>query len=330
MINVNLASVNAIPVNPIPVIGAKTPTVTAVWTSSTLLNTSLILPVIGYGSVIIAISSTSTITNGVIMFEVSDASNNWYAINVMSTNSQGLGFPTYFLSANTNQAFRGNVAGFANFRVRLSTAIAGTGTVQISTQANSMVSNDEVVAFIRTPSSAIAVADNFTSSMRISDSAGNAFGLGVNNFSYGGQFSSTPDITRQGWLKSRTPTVFLTASVAATTTGNSAIWTPASGNFFRLLGFQLTAQGLAATATGVVTVSFQDSTTSMPVGIYSIDIPAVASVVSGVNQISGGAVYLGAFGIISAAANNVLNFNISAAGAGTVGTYRVTVWGVEE
>lgn len=127
----------------------------------------------------------------------------------------------------------------------------------------------------------------------------------------------------------RMPAIFKTASVAATVTGNSAVWTPAAGKKFRLMCFQITAQGLAATATGVVTVSFQDNVTGITIGTYDIDVPAIAGVVSGVSNISCGWIDLGN-GFLSAAANNVLNFNISAAGAGTVGTYRINVCGTEE
>lgn len=131
------------------------------------------------------------------------------------------------------------------------------------------------------------------------------------------------------WQYQRTPAIFKTASIAATATGNTAAWTPTAGKKFRLMRFQITAQGLAATATGVVTVSFQDNVTGITIGTYDVDVPAVAGVVSGVQNISGGWIDLGN-GFLSAAANNVLNFNISAAGAGTVGTYRVNVCGTEE
>jgi len=127
----------------------------------------------------------------------------------------------------------------------------------------------------------------------------------------------------------RTPDTFKTATVAATATGNTAVWTPTSGKKFRLMRFQVTAQGLAATATAAVTVSFQDSSTGITIGTYDVDVPAVAGVTTGITNISCGWIDLGN-GIRSAAANNVLNFNISAAGAGTVGTYRVNVCGTEE
>jgi uncharacterized protein affecting Mg2+/Co2+ transport len=127
----------------------------------------------------------------------------------------------------------------------------------------------------------------------------------------------------------RTPAIFKTVSVAATVTGNTAVWTPAAGKKFRLMRFQVTAQGLAATATAAITISFQDSATPITIGSYDVDVPAVAGVVTGVMNISCGWIDLGN-GFLSAAANNVLNFNISAAGAGTVGTYRVNACGTEE
>lgn len=129
----------------------------------------------------------------------------------------------------------------------------------------------------------------------------------------------------------RTPNIFKTASIAATstTTASNPIWTPAAGKKFRVMRFIITAQGLAATATGVVTVTLVDSATTITIGTFDIDIPAIASVVSGVNLVSGAWIDLGN-GYLSLVANNVLNFGISAAGAGTVGTYRINVCGTEE
>lgn len=148
-------------------------------------------------------------------------------------------------------------------------------------------------------------------------------GMSGFNFVYG------PNGTTNNWYWQRTPIVFKTVSVSAVTTGNSAVWTPTAGKKFRLMKFQITAQGLAATATAAITVSFQDSASGITIGTYDVDVPAIANVVSGVNQISGGWIDIGN-GLLSAVANNVLNFNISAAGAGTVGTYRVNVCGTEE
>lgn len=315
---------------------------TAAWTSATGGNTALTLTVTGYSTVVVTLNQTTTITSGAVTFETSDTAgftNAYQAFgNRVANGGNGVytNFPnsTFALQANTNTAFIINVAGWAAFRVRLSTVISGSGTVNVGVSASSVATSatygQAIVVNSTTTKASTTIADNIANvNILAGTDAGNAPLIIAGSF-YGGAFSGTADATRQGWSKARTPTVFKTASVSAATTGNSAIWTPSSGNKFRLLGFQITAQGLAATASAAITVSFQDSASGMPLGTYDVDIPAAANVSTGVSQISGGAINVGYFGILSAAANNVLNFNISAAGAGTVGTYRVTVWGTEE
>jgi hypothetical protein len=84
------------------------------------------------------------------------------------------------------------------------------------------------------------------------------------------------------------PTIFKTAQIAATAAGNTAVWTPTAGKKFQLMKFQITAQGLAATATAAITVSFQDAAVALGFGTYDIDVPAVAAVATGIQQVSGG------------------------------------------
>lgn len=126
----------------------------------------------------------------------------------------------------------------------------------------------------------------------------------------------------------RTPAIFKTASVSATASGNTAVWTPTSGKKFRLMCFQITAQGLSATAATVLTISFQDASTGISIGTYDVLLPAVANLQAGITIVSDW-VNLGN-GYISTAANNVLNANISATVAGATGTFRVNVCGTEE
>jgi hypothetical protein len=52
---------------------------------------------------------------------------------------------TYTLVQSTNQAFEIDVGGFAAFRVRLSTVITGTGTVNVGIAGNAMASDPSVV-----------------------------------------------------------------------------------------------------------------------------------------------------------------------------------------
>ena len=94
--------------------------------------------------------------------------------------------------------------------------------------------------------------------------------------------------------------------IAASAAGANAVWTPAAGKKFRLMGFHLSFSG-------TVNAKWQDGTTDIT-GLYY----GVANTV-----VNGGLPE--ANGYLSAAADNVLNLNLSAAVA--VGGL---VWGVEE
>jgi hypothetical protein len=274
----------------------------------------------------------------VVFFEVSDTiafTNAYPIIGTTNTGTANVNVNNTFLNLNflalagvPLQSMTFDVSGWAAFRIRLNNVITGTGTVNFTIAASS-IPISHVGTIIRSQGVSGALADNLVNAVVIPDISNTSTPLVVADMVYGGAFSGTTDAVRRGWNKMRASTVFRTASIAATATGNTAVWTPGSGNKFRILTCQITAQGLAATASGVVTVSFQDNVTGITFLTYDVDVPAVASVTSGVDQISG-FVQLGSFGILSAAANNVLNFNISAAGAGTIGTYRVNVSGTEE
>jgi hypothetical protein len=321
------------------IMGGQLPESTGSWTSATSVNTAITITCTGYGAIVVTFAQTTTLTGGIVTFEVSDAASNWYPIAGLKSGVVSGQLPqlTYAFQASTNASCTFNVAGYVSFRARLSTVITGTGTVAIGVQAG-VFTNPINTVLISAAGTTIPVvssnpsstfADNFSTVNYFSSLATAQAPLLVADEVYGGAFSGTANAALSGWSKMRAPTVYKTASVSAGTSGNSAVWTPGTGNKFRLLGFQITAQGLSATASASVTVSFQDATTGLAIGTYDIDIPAVANLVTGVTQISG-VVNLGAFGVLSAAANNALNFNLSAALTGATGTYRVTAWGTEE
>jgi hypothetical protein len=161
------------------------------------------------------------------------------------------------------------------------------------------------------------------------NNSGNTGGNGVlpvGQYAATGVTSGTPG--GQTFAALRTPTIFKTASVSATASGNTAVWTPTSGKKFRLMRFQITAQGLSATAATILTISFQDSAAAITIGTYDVLLPAVANLVAGITTVSAW-VDLGN-GFLSAAANNVLNANISATVTGATGTFRVNACGTEE
>jgi hypothetical protein len=319
------------------IMGGQLPESTGSWTSATSANTAITITCTGYGAIVVTFAQTTTLTGGIVTFEVSDAASNWYPIAGVKNAAGAVAAGTYAFQASTNASFSFNVAGFVSFRARLSTVISGTGTVAVGVQAGvfpnpiQAVSIQQVggaVTAVTSGNLASAFADNFANVNYFSSSASGQGPLLVADEIYGGAFSGTANAALSGWSKMRAPTVFKT--VQATATGNTAIWTPGSGNKFRLMKYQIEATGnLALTAAGVLTVSFQDATTGMPIA-HDIYVPATAFT-SG-QAYNSGWVDLGAFGILSAAANNALNVNLSFAltGAGGAGNIRVNVCGTEE
>jgi hypothetical protein len=314
---------------------------TAAWTSATPVNTALQINTAGFGTALVTLSMGSTLTGGVLTFEVSDttAFTNPYSITgfVVTNSTNVTSSQTLSGTANTNIGIAFNVAGWAAFRVRISTVIGGTATVSVGIAASSQLSPtltlQQVNTAIATIKSSIAqavVSDNLLNTNFIPALGAQANPVSVADSVYGGAFSGTANTALQGWSKRRASTIFKTVSASATASGNTAVWTPGSGNKFRLLGFQITAQGLSATTAGLLTVSFQDSTTGITFGTYDVDVPAAAGLVTGVSSISMGWVPCGDFGILSATANNVLNFNVSATLSGATGTFRINVSGTEE
>jgi hypothetical protein len=129
-----------------PIIDGTVAETTAAWTTSTSVNTALALTVTGYSSVVVSLNQGSTISGGVVTFEASDttAFTNAYGIQAVQTNAFTAA-STYTLVQSTNQAFEVDVSGFAAFRVRLSTTISGTGTVNVGIAANAMAADPAVV-----------------------------------------------------------------------------------------------------------------------------------------------------------------------------------------
>lgn len=138
---------------PVVYMDAQTAETTTAWTSATGVNTALQLTVTGYATVAITFNQTTTITGGQVTFEVSDtvAGTNWYSISVTDTNT-AIPFvipnSTYTLTANTNIAFQVNIAGFVQFRIRLSTVISGSGTVNVGVAANASAAEWESYVLI--------------------------------------------------------------------------------------------------------------------------------------------------------------------------------------
>ena len=322
-----------------PVTAGSTAESTAAWTNATSGNTAVQVNCAGMTTAVVTLNQGSTLTGGVVTFEVSDttAFTNAFPISGQIPNPSGVNLTgTFTFVANTNRAFIFNVSGWAAFRVRLSTVISGTGTVNVgvtlssapnstATTTTAYITGAAITLSVMSPLNDLIVADNNTGNTAFGNTNGTVNPLATGSFVYGGAFSGAASSTKQGWSKSRTPTVFNT--VQATASGNTAVWTPGSGNKFRLLKLfvQVTANASLASG-GVLTISFQDSSTSINIA-FDVFVPttAVTTVIGdGLDQ----ELDLGYFGVLSAAANNVMNVNLSSALA--TGNVRVITMGTEE
>lgn len=326
---------------------------TGAWTNATSGNTAITLNTAGYSTVVVTLSQTTTITGGVITFEASDttAFTNAYPISAMCiskaaivSNVTTVPVLTYTLQATTNISFAISVQGYAAVRARLSTVVSGTGTVNIGLAATSAPGTSYGAAMpvvlvgatasgntsgglfaIETGAAQQTIADNKGNVNVIGDNSGLINPLLIAQEMYGGAFSGAANATLSGWSKARTPTVFKT--VSATTSGNTAIWTPGTGNKFRLLKLFIQVTDNASLASGaVLTVDIQDSSTTTNI-TFSVFVPttAVTTVIGDGAEIQ---LDLGQFGILSAVANNVLNVNLSVALA--TGVCRIIAMGTEE
>lgn len=167
-------------------------------------------------------------------------------------------------------------------------------------------------------------ADNTNVVVNIPNLSGPTNGPTASLEMYGGAFSGTADTVRQFWSKARTPTVFKQATASALNA--TVVWTPGTNNKFRLLKYRIIADASAIMAAATdLTIKLLDAAADIG-QVYIVRIPA-AALASGVNYDSGW-VDLGTFGILSAAAGNALNVNLSAALTG--GLINVLVAGVEE
>ncbi|HEY8885957.1 MAG TPA: hypothetical protein VIM31_00440 [Candidatus Microsaccharimonas sp.] len=121
--------------SPVPITGSQVAPTTVSWTSATTVNTASSISVTNLNTVSVTMSNTSTMTGGVLTFEVSpDSGTTWFAIAMARIDSYTVE-TTYTLSTVANRAWTSSVDAFTNFRVRLSTIIVGTGTATIKVAA---------------------------------------------------------------------------------------------------------------------------------------------------------------------------------------------------
>ncbi len=223
-----------------PIYGGIVARGSAAWTNATAQNTAVSVNITGYNTIAVFLSQGSTIAGGVVTFEASDDNANWYAVQACRMDT-AVCATTYTLQATTNAPFEVDVGGGTNFRVRLSTVITGTATVNVGVDAQALPSEPSTTTFQGTS----PWVDNISQVGGTNIVTGGVNGtLGV-----GGTAGTNAAITQNPMLvgveaRSTTPT-------AATNGNQRQAAGDLAGNIFEVkpLAFTCTLQALAASLT---------------------------------------------------------------------------------
>lgn len=272
--------------------------------SASANNTDLVsADVSGYRWVSVQITGTFSAN---ATFQASNDNVNWipFQLNVVSTSTfSGLTSQTNF----TTGIWVGPLTA-RYVRVRCTSYTSGTISAVVGLWANTSV----WPAVPITPVGTVSVTG--TTNITDASSLNGAFGVPVlaGGFGYNGAT----------WDRARNPNVVKT--VAATASGNTALWQPGSGNRWRLQRVKIDLSGDAAIDSGgVLTIELRDGSTAIGV-TQSPYVPATGGTALG--GWSSGWIDLGN-GIQSSANNQDLNVNLSA--ALTAGTCRVVACGTQ-
>jgi hypothetical protein len=99
------------------------------WTVATAQNVALTIPIGNASAVSVTITPYGTVSTGTVTFEVCTDGQTWYAVELTPL-SGGAAASTSVVTSGV--AWQGTaMAGFGQFRVRLSTVITGTGSVLV-------------------------------------------------------------------------------------------------------------------------------------------------------------------------------------------------------
>lgn len=132
--------------NPFPVCNGYAAPLAATWTSATALNSAAAVPTAGMDTVIVTAAPSGAMTAGALTFEIFDGAN-WLPVKGARPESY-LTDQSYALASAASRAWQFSVAGFPQFRVRLSTAIAGTGNCLVTVIASSAPCTPEITVGI--------------------------------------------------------------------------------------------------------------------------------------------------------------------------------------
>ena len=128
------------------------------WTNTTVLNTAITMNTAGNDTVALTINPTGTITAGAVTFEVYDGAA-WFAIKCARLSSYNTD-STFSAIGATLQSWTVPVAGFPQFRVRLSTALTGTSPTLVITAIVSSAPDTSIVTVGMDPAAPLPAGTN--------------------------------------------------------------------------------------------------------------------------------------------------------------------------
>ena len=134
-VNIDIGGAAVSPSNPLYVADAYLVPSTITWTSATAANTVLAVSTQGYDGVMLSLVVAGTVTAGTVLFEAYDGAT-WLPVKVFPLNSYN-SYGSVNLITGLATGFQADVAGAVQFRVRLSTAITGTGSLLVTHNATS-------------------------------------------------------------------------------------------------------------------------------------------------------------------------------------------------
>lgn len=129
--------------------------VVASWTSATTVNTALTVNCNGMDTVVLTYIPSGTVTGGVLTFEVYDGAN-WVPMRVGRSAAYATEI-TYALAGGAMN-WQIGVAGYQQFRAKLSTVVAGSGTALITAIVSSTPDVSNVIVGVDTTTLPIPVS----------------------------------------------------------------------------------------------------------------------------------------------------------------------------
>lgn len=267
---------------------------------------------------VVAFTLTSLGVGGTVVFEGTVDGQNWLAMygQVLPLG----GTSPLVQSTSAAGSWLVNCNGLAGFRLRATALTSGTitGTLRASARLAALdFYNDAGSDGPRLRVAHVSFNGNVPDAFNSGNQEPNSTGMLVIGYQY--MFNGST------WDKVRTASTFKTAK--ATASGDTAVWTPAAGKRFVLLGYEIMVTANAAQAVaGVLDVVLRDAAAPIGQGL-SVFVPGAAGAAFAANASTGWVSLLG-LGYQSAAINQALNVNLSA--ALTAGTVRVNAVGTEE